>query len=258
MDRPSLNVYRYAAALAYRRLLWDLRWQSWSSRRALKKIRNAYAGEKAVILCNGPSLNKVDFDLLKGVYTFGLNKINLLFDRTDFRPSSIVAVNSKVIEQNIDFYNNTDIPLFIDSHALKLGLKPAESKINLHTVDIPSFALDCSYSLFQGYTVTYVAMQIAYHMGFKHVALVGCDHYFGEVNKPNETLEAHGHDQWHFNSDYFTNGVSWDAPDLRQSEISYLLAKSVYEKNRRKLINATSGGSLELLPKINLRDFLEL
>jgi len=68
-------------------------------------------------MCNGPSLNEVDFDMLdeSGVFTFGLNKINLLFNRTSLRPSVIVAVNPFVIEQNSEFYNKTDTPLFLDS-----------------------------------------------------------------------------------------------------------------------------------------------
>ena len=73
-------------------------------------FENKYSNEKAVIICNGPSLLKVDLALLKNVYTFGLNKINLLFGKSDFRPSAIVAVNKYVIEQNADFYDSTDIP----------------------------------------------------------------------------------------------------------------------------------------------------
>ncbi|WP_277882134.1 hypothetical protein [Oculatella sp. FACHB-28] len=42
--------------------------------------------------------------LLKGTYTFGLNKINLLFEYSEFRPSCIVSVNSFVVEQNAEFY----------------------------------------------------------------------------------------------------------------------------------------------------------
>lgn len=38
------------------------------------------------------------FFLLDGVFTFDLNKINLLFDKYSFRTSSIVAVNLLVIE----------------------------------------------------------------------------------------------------------------------------------------------------------------
>src|SRR3546814_9082775 len=72
-------------------------------------------------MCNGPSLLETDFDLLhrSGVFTLGLNKVNLLFDRTSLRPSAIVAVNPYVIEQNAAFYNDTEIPLYLDRNAMR-------------------------------------------------------------------------------------------------------------------------------------------
>ncbi|WP_101758436.1 6-hydroxymethylpterin diphosphokinase MptE-like protein [Oceanicoccus sp. KOV_DT_Chl] len=254
-EREIISVYRYAAALVRRRLMWDLHLQSWVSRKKLKSLKNLYQGKKAVILCNGPSLNEVDFDLLKNVYTFGLNKINLLFNKTDFRPSSIVAVNPLVLEQNIDFYTDTSIPIFVDSYASTLGLQGGENRVFLYTSDIPSFAKDCSGSVFQGYTVTYVALQLAYHMGFSSVALVGCDHYFGNVIEPNKTQESVGLDRWHFDKNYFANGAKWDAPDLMQSERSYQRAKDNFENNGRMLVDATSGGNLKVLKKVKLTDF---
>ena len=83
-------------------------------------MRDRFKGEKAVIVCNGPSLNATDLTSLGSTYTFGLNKINLYFDSNAFRPNCIVAVNANVIEQNADFYNTTEIPLF-----LSCAVKPA-------------------------------------------------------------------------------------------------------------------------------------
>ena len=94
----TLSPYRIAASLVKDRLVWDITFNSWRHRKRIKSVHNKYYGQKAVILCNGPSLNDVDFDLLGNVYCFGLNKINLLFDRTDFRPSAIVAVNPFIID----------------------------------------------------------------------------------------------------------------------------------------------------------------
>ena len=106
-NRATINPYRLAALTILSRLKWDLHWYSWVSRSRIKAWRDRHSGHKAVILCNGPSLNKVDFKILKecGIFTFGLNKINLLFKKVDFRPSVIVAVNPHVIEQNSDFFN---------------------------------------------------------------------------------------------------------------------------------------------------------
>ena len=61
----SVNPYRLAASYFYSRLMWDIKKEAWRSRRKLKGLKDKYEGEKAVILCNGPSLLKVDFSLLE-------------------------------------------------------------------------------------------------------------------------------------------------------------------------------------------------
>ena len=253
----KLNPYRVATSLLWERLKWDFHLRSWSSRRKLKALHNRYEGKKAVIVCNGPSLLQTDFSLLDDVYTFGLNKINLLFNQTDFRPDCIVSVNPFVIKQNKEFYAKSDIPLFLDAKASRTsGLLKYYHPTFIHTSDISSFSKDCSYSIFQGYTVTYVAMQLAYHMGFSDVALIGCDHNFHVQGPANEVRTASGDDKSHFHKDYFADGQQWQLPDLQQSEVFYALALRTYQESGRRLINATSGGNLELLPRIRLADFI--
>lgn len=250
-----LNPYYRAASLIYNRIKWDFKLESWRSRRRLKEIKNRNIGEKAVVLCNGPSLNKTNFSLLEEVYTFGLNKINLLFDKTEFRPSCIVSVNPFVIEQNSSFFNYTDIPLFLDSKAI--NYIPKSKNISfLHSTMYRGFAKDCSFSIDQGYTVTFVALQLAYHMGFSNVALVGCDHTFDTKGPSNKTVVSGERDPNHFDPNYFSGGQKWQLPDLFESEISYKMAKEAYEEDGRIIYNATSGGELEIFPRVKLEDWI--
>ncbi|MBW4549820.1 MAG: DUF115 domain-containing protein [Aphanocapsa sp. GSE-SYN-MK-11-07L] len=252
---PTINPYRYASFIVLNRLKWDLRLESWRSRRRLNAYRNKHKGEKAVILCNGPSLLKSDFSLLNKVFTFGLNKINLLFSESDFRPSCIVAVNSYVIEQNSEFYNQTQIPLFIDQY----GTKFIESRNNvsfLHSVHQPAFAKNCSVSIHQGGTVTYVALQLAFHMGFSKVALIGCDHSFTSKGSANKVVQSSDQDLDHFDKNYFAGGDKWQLPDLPASEMSYILAREVYKSHDRLIVNSTFGGCLEIFQRMDLESFL--
>lgn len=251
----TLNPYRHAAGLLASRLLWDCHPAAWVSRRRLQALSGRYAGQKAVILCNGPSLLQVDFEALGDVFTFGLNKINLLFDRSSFRPSCVVAVNPFVIEQNAEFFNTTDLPLFIDSGG-RGHVRMREMVAFLHSTSFPGFARDCSWSIFQGYTVTYVAMQLAFHMGFSDVAIVGCDHDFASKGPANKAVAADAIDLSHFDSRYFSGGVKWHLPDLFESEMAYARAKHIYQAFGRRLVNATVGGKLEVLNRVNLTSFL--
>lgn len=255
----TINPYRKAANLLLRRLSWDFKLISWKSRKKLISLQNTYSGQKCVILCNGPSLLKVDFDFLQAcqAYTFGLNKINLLFEKTNFRPNAIVAVNPFILNQNLDFYNTTPIPLFVDSCAASIGVRDGDNRYFLHSSSMKGeFAEDCSTSIFQGYTVTYVALQIAFHMGFKEVALIGADHYFQTKGVANETITSGDSDPNHFDPNYFAGGVKWQLPDLAQSELAYMLARQTYEYHGRRVVNCTIGGQLDIFPREKLTNFL--
>jgi len=90
-----------------------------------------------------------------------------------------VAVNDLVVEQCKPVYEDFEVPIFL-SH-------PAASKANiadknhihrLYDLNTWSFYEDISEPIHAGWTVTYVAMQIAYYMGFKRVFLIGVDHSF--------------------------------------------------------------------------------
>ena len=184
-QRDVVNPYLNALKIIYNRLKWDLNLNSWNSRIKINKLKNKFKGKKAIIICNGPSLKRIDFDKLidSNVFYFGLNKINLLFDETKFRPNAIVASNYYVIEQNKEFYNSTKIQLFLNSDKSSI-IKDRNNVIFVNYSSIPrKFAKDCRMSLFQGHTVTYTAMQLAYHMGFKEVGLIGCDHYFDAAKR---------------------------------------------------------------------------
>lgn len=256
--RAALNPYLFGAALMLQRLRWDLDPESWRSRRRLRRWRDRYPGGHAVILCNGPSLLAVDFDRLarSGVFCFGLNKINLLFDRTAFRPSCVVGVNPFVLEQNADFFNATELPLFLDAVGRR-WVRRRDNVAFLHSTEMSRFARDCSVSVHQGYTVTFVALQLAFHMGFRQVALVGADHRFATPGPANMTVTAGAVDESHFAPEYFSGGMRWQLPDLFQSEVAYTLARDTFDAAGGRVWNATAGGALEVFPRCDLGRFLD-
>jgi hypothetical protein len=253
----KINPYRESKNIFLSRLRWDMRPEAWRSRRKLIAMHNMHVGQKAVIVCNGPSLLTTDFGLLSGVFTFGLNKINLLFDKSTFRPSCIVAVNPFVIEQNAVFFDKTEMPIYMDSKGIRL-VRPRSNISFLHSTSSAGFARNCSMSIYQGHTVTYVAMQLAYHMGFTEVALIGCDHNFAVDGPANATVVAGEKDESHFDPNYFAGGVKWQLPDLFESEVAYARAKNIYEAHGRTLINATEGGKLDVLDRRSLTEFIDL
>jgi hypothetical protein len=124
--------------------------------------------------------------------------------------------------------------------------------IFLHTTYTgPKFATDARDRLWEGATVTYVAMQLAYFMGFETVILIGVDHSFSSKGKPNTTVVSQGDDPNHFDAEYFGKGFRWQLPDLDTSEQAYLRAREAFQDDRRQVLDATVGGNLTVFPKIS-------
>ena len=249
LRRKKNNPYLTSLELFLDRLRWDLYPDAWKSRSKLKKLKNCHSGEKAVILCNGPSLLKADFNALKesDVYSIGLNKINLLFEKESFRPDCIVSVNKFVLEQNSDFFNSTLIDLFMDSYARQKKIVQSRKNITyLHSAGVPRFAKDISFSINQGNTVTFVALQLAFHMGFKDVAIIGADHSYQTSGASNKMAFSEKIDQSHFDPRYFSGEMKWNLPDLFESEVWYGRALNMYQAHERNIYNCTGPCPVEV------------
>lgn len=227
-----------------------------ASVRRLMAFKDKHRGERCFIIGNGPSLNKMDLLPLKKEITFGLNRIYLVFDRLGFSTTYFVSVNPHVIEQSAEAIENLQCPRFIDWNCRHF-LKGAPDTFFLRSRSGPRFCTDVStQGVWVGATVTYVAMQIAYFMGFSEVILIGVDHDFKTTGEPNELVVSQGADLNHFDPNYFGKGMRWQLPDLETSEVAYALAKEAYEKTGRRIVDATVGGKLAIFPKVRYEDVI--
>ena len=220
-------------------------------------FRNRHEGETAVILCNGPSLNKVDLNLLRGVPTFGLNKIYLLFERTDFRPDYLVSYIGDVVRQSVQHYLGLDMPLFLSQEAIRHI--PPGTRENVYYMGEHkrfTFSLNPEMEICCGFTVTYVALQMAFFMGFRRVVIVGADHDFGYEGEPDKWTVIDKPRAMHFDPTYFDSGESWQTPNLRMIEAHYALARDAYLHMGREIVNATEGGKLEVFPRARLEELV--
>lgn len=229
-------------------------WRRESMQR-LAGLKDIHRGERAFIIGNGPSLRQTDLGKLKGEFTFGLNRIYLLFQELGFSTTFYVAVNDLVIEQCRDDITALPMPKFLSwrSHRF-FPAGPTPATFLYTTYDNPAFARDVRGRVWESATVTYVAMQLAFHMGFKQVILVGVDHNSNVPGKANTTIVSQGDDPNHFHPGYFGKGFRWQLPDFETSEIGYRLAARAYREAGRELLDATIGGKLTIFPKINYQD----
>jgi hypothetical protein len=222
------------------------------SRLRLAELKDIHKGKRAFIIGNGPSLKQIDLGKLKDEFTFGLNRIYLLFPDLGFTTTYFVSVNDLVIEQCIGDISALSMPKFLSwrSHRLfPTGSLPATFLYT--TYDNPAFARDVRHRVWESATVTYVALQLAFHMGFEKVILVGVDHNSNVPGKANTTVISQGDDPNHFHPGYFGTGFRWQLPDFETSEIGYQLARQAYEAAGREVLDGTIGGKLTIFRKVN-------
>lgn len=220
--------------------------------------RNKFEGQRCFIVGNGPSLKQTDLSKLEGEFTFGMNRIYLAFDQYDFLTSCLVSVNDLVLEQCHEDMRALDLPKFVTWRSRKYFEASPDTMFLDTDYTLPEdFNGDATGRLFEGFTVTYVCLQLAYFMGFKEAILIGVDHNFVTKGPANATVTSQGEDLNHFTANYFGKGFRWQLPDLEGSECAYHMAKQAYLADGRRILDATIGGKLTVFPKVAYEDLFK-
>jgi len=222
----------------------------------LSPLHNRYEGYRCIIIGNGPSLNKMDLSVLKDEYTFGLNRIYLLFEKMGFETSFLVTTNGLVLQQFAeDLKGVNSLKLFnwlhreycqADENTVFLCSKPG-SRIKGNILN--------GYFLGGG-TVTNLALEIAFYLGFSEVILIGVDHTYREQGQAGLPVVSKGEDRNHFSPDYFGKGTVWQLPNFVTMEHGYRQNRKLFEKANRIVVDGTLEGKLDIFPKVSFQKYL--
>ncbi|MQQ09595.1 glycosyltransferase [Epibacterium sp. SM1979] len=229
----------------------------------LNSLRNRYQGQRCFVLGNGPSLTVADLDRLKDEITFAANKIYLCFDETDWRPT-FYSVEDLLVAQNcraeiLALDGTTKI--FADhmlpylprqaNHTYARWLPPMDNRSPFR-----EFSNDLTKGICWGSTITYSMLQMAVHMGFKEIFILGLDHSYVEPKtKQDGALVSEGEIN-HFHPDYRKPGEKWHYPVLDRLEHSYEYAKDFCDSIGVKVFNASRFSKLETFPRADLDEVL--
>lgn len=216
----------------------------------LRPFHNRHQGERCFILGNGPSLIQTDLRPLRDHVTFGMNRIYLHFPTMGYATTYYAAVNTLVIEQCAEEIRRLSMPRFVTWRGRKWLGRSDVIFLDTDYTGPERFCPDVTRRVFEGSTVTFVALELAYYMGFSEVVLLGVDHSFSTQGPPNVIVTSAGADRDHFSPSYFGRGFRWQLPDLEASERAYRLAKDAFEKDGRRVVDATPGGKLTVFPKV--------
>jgi hypothetical protein len=233
------------------RMSWMFSSTARDARRRIARYRNRHAGERCVIIANGPSLLRTDMALLRNEHTFCMNRAYLMFDTWGFIPSYFTCLNPLVISQFAADISNLPMPKFLNFEQRAL-FSPDD---DTHFFRVPPrlverFQSDLTKPISSGGTVTYATLQIAFFMGFREVVLVGLDHSFVEKGTPGKTeVRESKVDESHMHPNYFPQGIKWQLPDLVRSEHAYAIARDAFARHGGRIIDATVGGHCTVFEK---------
>jgi len=225
----------------------------------IAQLRNAHKGKRIFILGNGPSLNVETLNLLKDEITFAANKIYLLNEETTWRPNYYCVEDDLVMKQNFKEINkiNESIKLFpadMLAYAPKVnnGLYFNFIQENSYLPSVSSNAMD---GIYWGSTIVYSMVQLALYMGASEIYIMGVDFTFNvpkNHDKDKREIVSEGEIN-HFHKDYRKVGEKWNLPNLEVQVNSFKSLRKYSDKNDTKIYNATIGGKLEELERIQLK-----
>ena len=239
------------------------------SRYRLAKLKNIHLNKRAFIVGTGPSLCISDLGKLKNEVTFGCNKIYLAFAETDWRPTYYSVIDRMVAENNKDEIEHLSL-IKIFSSVTKPFFKKSKDVIWLNDQKSPTiqgkrkfrFSTDVGKGTYGGFTVIYTQMQLAYYMGITEVYLMGVDFDFteskrtGEKTSAGEEILKSSGETNHFHRDYRPKEELWTKPNLGYQYKAFQIAKEAFEKDNRRIYNASRKTKLDVYQTVNFDSLL--
>lgn len=216
------------------------------------RFKDIHKGKRGFIACNGPSLNDIDVTKLTGEIVFGLNRGYL---KKELPITYLVTIDGLIENQFRQEFESYQCKAKF-SHNLRNSIRL------LWTGDVPKFSPDISQPIWQGHSVTNVALQVAYYMGLNPVYIIGMDHFINYANTTRvdgKYLNIDG-DPNHFDYNYFVGEVEYHHQNLKRVEQGYSLARQYYEHTNRKLYNASTTTALsdKIIPRVDFEEIFNV
>ncbi len=223
----------------------------------MKEYKGKYDGQRCFVIGNGPSLKIEDLERIQnnGDLNFGCNRIYIMFDKTAWRPSFYINQDPRVIRGCIDEIKDLDKSQVKFIKALGKneyevpGAIYFDFAIRYGKKKLPKFSDNPEKELYNGYTVTYAAIQMAAYMGFKEIYLLGCDCNYSVDN----TIKVESYPDERM---YDASKVGMP-PDIAYMFSMYEVCKKFCEERGITVYNATRGGKLEVFERVDFDDLFE-
>lgn len=237
------------------------------SQQRIAAMRDKHRGRRCFIIANGPSLQQLDMSKLRKEVTLGCNGIYRAFPEWGFHTSYLVFEDIEQLELRRHDVGQVQGPIKMAALYNAYAFKPDKRTIFFNAPRMrgqlyywkdlyPQFSTDFASIVHLGSTVTYIMLQLAYHLGCDPVYLVGLDHDYGELPRlfpPGKITITEENIELirglHFSNQYYKLGDQIGVPDVVMQEAAYTRAREVFEADGRRVINASAHTALEVFDR---------
>lgn len=218
----------------------------------LVRFHNIHSGKRCFIIANGPSLRMEDLDILRqhGEICMAVNGIFKAFDKTVWRPDyyficdifGLLQWKEDILQMDVKEKFISDMGWYFDKDEVTECLHIFHDYTKYCDTELPKFSDDFSKCVYWGGSVIYDGpLQMAVYMGFREIYMLGADCTVEASRKKQHFVE-------NYEDDKFSKSFGLNTQQLFKG---YEAARSYCEKHGIKLCNATRGGALEVLERIN-------
>jgi hypothetical protein len=141
---------------------------------SIERFRGLHSEKRLFILASGPSLSEIDLAPLSRRLVMGLNRSFLVYPDTHYH----CCMDQRLFDLFPELLKKTRYLFTLEGRPWGIPMKLLGSE---------GFSDDLKSGVYSGYTISYLALQVALYMGFRKVVYVGLDlhhkdgktHFFG-------------------------------------------------------------------------------
>ena len=231
--------------------------------REMASFHDTHLGESCFIIGNGPSLTADDLTVLaqKKIDSFAVNRIFKIFPQTEWRPTYYVSTDAVLARGVLDDIRSMPvkdkfIPL---QNRYYLGIEVPGAhyffRNDLREKDQPEgFALDCTEQVNTRGTVTIVCMQLAMHMGYRNIYLLGIDHNFDKVITENGEIIIDPSVRNYFCEGYDDDVSNEVQHNLGNTTKAYMDVRQFIDKHDVHIYNVSRQTKLEAFERMTFEE----
>ena len=269
-----IKIDKDNSKLKYRRTVMVAQRKKTIKNTVFENYKDKHKNERVFLIGNGPSLAETDLNLLKNENTIAMNRISMIYDKNkDWKPTYYLfsstnvkdktwganwlsSVHSSISEKSTTSFIASTFKEYIDPEDRFKNINWFDSLSQTRPnskgdITENSFSTNIVDRIDKSGTTMNLALQLAYHMGFKEIVFIGADlgwtKDIGTKNDPN-----------HFDKNYRAN-ISNPYKANQQMRNVHKLALSIFNKNKPhvKIYNASIKTVLDTYPIIQFNDYVK-